>query len=175
MTDAPRILVFTGDGKGKTTAALGMALRAAGHAMRTCVLQFVKHDAAVGEVAATAGSPFIEILQVGQGFLPPAGSAEMAGHRAAAQEGIRQAAEILAAGQYPLVVLDEVCFAVARGLLDEQQVIEAVGRARDGTCVVLTGRDATAGLVALADTVTEMRCVKHAMRSGIPARKGVEW
>ncbi|MGA2066410.1 MAG: cob(I)yrinic acid a,c-diamide adenosyltransferase [Thermoguttaceae bacterium] len=175
MTDAPRILVFTGDGKGKTTAALGMALRAAGHGMRTCVLQFVKHDAAVGEMAASAGVPLIEIVQVGRGFLPPAGGPDTASHRAAAQEGIRKAAEVLAGGQYPLVILDEVCFAVARGLLDERQVIDAVRQARSGTCVVLTGRDATEGLAGLADTVTEMRCVKHALASGIAAQKGVEW
>jgi cob(I)alamin adenosyltransferase len=179
MPDTPRILIFTGDGKGKTTAALGMALRAAGHGMRTCVVQFVKQDSAVGEIAAAATNPSIEMLQVGRGFLPPAGrpkgDSQMAEHRAAAQEGIRRAAEILAAGQYPLVILDEVCFAVARGLLDERQVIDVVGRAPGGTCVVLTGRDASPGLLALADTVTEMRCVKHAMQSGIPAQKGVEW
>jgi cob(I)alamin adenosyltransferase len=170
-----RILVFTGDGKGKTTAALGMALRAAGHGMPSCIIQFVKSDANVGEMAAAVGNPLIEILQVGRGFLPAAEGPEWSEHRAAAEAGLRKAAEILAAGRHPLVVLDEVCFAVARGLLDQQQVIDVVQRAPSATCIVLTGRDATAGLVALADTVTEMRSVKHAMQSGISAQKGVEW
>jgi cob(I)alamin adenosyltransferase len=175
MSNAPRILLFTGDGKGKTTAALGMALRAAGHAMRTAIVQFIKSDSTVGEVAAARGNPMIEILQVGRGFLPTPGSPEIVRHRAAAEEGLRRAAEILAGGQFRLVILDEVCLAVARGLLSQEQVIEAVGRAAPGTCVVLTGRGATDALVALADTVTEMRCVKHGMQSGIAAEKGVEW
>ncbi|MGD0900882.1 MAG: cob(I)yrinic acid a,c-diamide adenosyltransferase [Thermoguttaceae bacterium] len=175
MTNAARILIFTGDGKGKTTAALGMALRAAGHAMRTCIVQFIKADSTVGEMAAARENPMIEILQVGRGFLPPAGSPEMARHRAAAEEGLRKAAEILSGGQFRLVILDEVCLAVARELLSEEQVIDVVGRASPGTCVVLTGRGATDALVALADTVTEMRCIKHGMQSGIAAEKGVEW
>jgi cob(I)alamin adenosyltransferase len=169
-----RILIFTGEGKGKTTAALGMALRAAGHSMRTCLVQFIKSDAAVGELAAVL-SPSMEVVQTGRGFLPPEGDPQMAVHRAAAEEGLRHAAEVLAGRQFSLVILDEICLAVSRGLLDEQAVIDVVRRAGAETCVVLTGRYAGEGLVALADTVTEMRSLKHGFESGIAAQKGVEW
>jgi cob(I)alamin adenosyltransferase len=175
MSRLPRILIFTGEGKGKTTAALGMALRAAGHGMRTCIVQFIKDDASVGEVAAIRDIAAIDIFQTGRGFLPAAGDAEIPVHRAAAEEGLRKVREVLANGQYSLVILDEVCIAIARDLLQEQEVIDVVRTARPETCVVLTGRYASAGLIAIADTVTEMRCVQHAFDKGIGAQKGVEW
>ena len=201
MNNTARILIFTGDGKGKTTAALGMAFRAAGHGLRSCVIQFVKADDTVGEVAAAAGAGLIEIHQTGRGFLPPAGDPRWETHRAAAQNGLRMAAEAVDSGRYRLVVLDEICFAVARGLIDEGQVRDLVAQAHSRqvlpsppaplpqagegssklvaqsspeTCLVLTGRGATPGLVALADTVTEMRCVKHGFQAGWPAQEGVE-
>lgn len=173
LTEKPRVLIFTGDGKGKTTAALGMALRASGHGMRTCVVQFIKSDTSVGEIAATAGS-LIEIHPTGLGFLPPAGNGRLALHRDMAQEGLRRAAEVIASGQYEVVVLDEICLAVARGLIDEHQVEELVVTATPEMCLVLTGRYATPGLIALADTVTEMRPIKHGFESGRPAQMGVE-
>lgn len=175
MNETPRILLFTGEGKGKTTAALGMALRACGHGMPVSVVQFIKADSTTGELAAAACLTGFEIVQSGRGFVPRADKPAFADHRAAAQAGLQQAAERIAGGRFSLVILDEVCGAVARGLLDEHEVIEAVNRAPPHTCVVLTGRDATPGLVALADTVTEMRVVKHAMQDGRPAEKGVEW
>jgi cob(I)alamin adenosyltransferase len=173
MSVRGRILLFTGDGKGKTTAALGMALRARGHAMPVCVVQFVKSDASVGEVAA-ARQCGMEIIQTGLGFLPAANEAHFESHRAAAQDGLRRARKILADHRYAMVILDEVCLAVARGLLEEQQVIETLRQAPPETCLVLTGRNATPGLLALADTVTEMRCVKHALHLGRVAEEGVE-
>jgi cob(I)alamin adenosyltransferase len=174
MSEKPRILLFTGEGKGKTTAALGMALRASGHGMRTCVIQFIKGDASVGEVAAAASTANIEIHQAGLGFLPPADDSRFAAHRAAAQAGLRDAMEAIRSGRFALLVLDEICLAVARGLLDEPQVLELVSETPPQTCLVLTGRYATAGLVARADTVTEMRSVKHGLQAGFAAQKGVE-
>ena len=173
MTDRPRILVFTGDGKGKTTAAVGMAVRAAGHGLASCVLQFVKADASTGEVLAAAKLG-VEIRQLGLGFVPEPTDARFAEHKSAAEAALEQARGVIASGDYPLVVLDEVCFAVAKGLLGEQAVIDAVSAAPPSACVVLTGRGATAGLIDLADTVTEMRCVKHALDAGRRAQKGVE-
>lgn len=174
MSGKARVVVFTGDGKGKTTAALGMAFRAAGHGLRTCVVQFVKSDTSVGEIASAAASPAIEIHPTGLGFLPPREHPDFARHRAAAQTGWTKATEAVDSGRYALVVLDEICLAVARGLVEEGQVAELVARASPRLCLVLTGRSATAGLVALADTVTEMRCVKHGANEGIPAQMGVE-
>ncbi len=173
MNARPRILLFTGDGKGKTTAALGMALRAAGHRMPVCVVQFIKGDVSVGEVAA-ARRAGIEILQTGLGFIPAKGDPGFERHRSAAQAGLQQAREIIASRRFAMVILDEVCLAVARQLLEEQPLIETLRQASPEMCLVLTGRDATPGLIALADTVTEMRCVKHALQAGRTAEQGVE-
>jgi cob(I)alamin adenosyltransferase len=174
MTEKARVLIFTGDGKGKTTAALGMAFRASGHGLKTCIIQFIKSDDSVGEVAAAAQAKDIEFRQTGLGFLPPAGSPALARHRAAAQEGLRQAAEVLAGGRHALVILDEICLAVARGLLEESQVEAVVGQTPPEMCLVLTGRGATPRLIALADTVTDMHCVKHGLSAGRGAQQGVE-
>jgi len=174
MSQGPRILIFTGYGKGKTTAALGMAFRAGGHGMRTCIIQFIKNDSAVGEVAAVAADPNMEIHQVGIGFLPVAGNSCLANHRNAAQEGLRKAAEAIAGRRFALVILDEICLAVSRGLVEEKQVMDLLAKAPPETCVVLTGRGATPRLVAMADTVTEMLCIKHGMYEGRGAEKGVE-
>ncbi len=174
MSQKPRILIFTGDGKGKTTAALGMAFRASGHGLRSNVIQFIKSDTSVGEVAAAAASANIEIHTTGLGFLPPVDDPRFVEHRAAAQTGLRKAAEILARGQFPLVILDEICLAVARGLLEEHEVAELLAQAPPETCLVLTGRYATPALIALADTVTEMRCLKHGLQAGRAAQEGVE-
>jgi cob(I)alamin adenosyltransferase len=174
MSQKPRILIFTGDGKGKTTAALGMAFRASGHGLPSSIIQFIKSDTSVGEIAAAAASTAIEIHTLGLGFLPPADDPRFDGHRAAAQAALRKAAEIVAGGQFPLVVLDEICLAVARGLVEERQVVELVAQAAPETCLVLTGREAPPALIALADTVTEMLCLKHGLKTGRTAQKGVE-
>ena len=174
MSSQARVLVFTGDGKGKTTAALGMALRASGHDMPALVIQFCKANAATGEVAAVRRLGNVEIVQVGLGWVPESSDPAFARHREAAERGLERAAGAIASGRYRLVVLDEVCYAVARGLLTEDRVAEAVRAAKPDSCVVLTGRGATAGLMALADTVTEMKCVKHGLTAGRKAQEGVE-
>jgi len=168
-----RILIFTGDGKGKTTAALGMALRAAGHGMRACVVQFIK-SAGSGEHQAVRGLSGIEILRTGLRFLPPADDPAFARHKEAAGDGLKKTGAAIASGHFDVVVLDEICLAVAEGLLDESRVIETLRQARANQVIVLTGRHATQNLIDLADTVTEMRCLKHALSSGRQAQKGVE-
>lgn len=173
MTSRARILVFTGEGKGKTTAALGMALRARGHGMAVAVVQFIKADPAVGEVQA-AREAGVQVQQAGLGFLPPKDAPRWQQHRDAAERGLKLAGELAQDGTCDLLVLDEICLAAARGLLDEADVVALMQSARPGMVLVLTGRYATAGLIAAADTVTEMRCVKHGMGSGWPAQKGVE-
>ena len=174
MSQTPRILIFTGDGKGKTTAALGMAFRASGHGRRTCVIQFIKSDTSVGEVLAAADSANIEIHPLGLGFLPQADGPSLAQHRDAAQAALRKAHEAVAGRCFGLVVLDEICLAVARGLIRECQVADLLAEASPEMCFVLTGRDASPGLIALADTVTEMRSVKHGLQAGRAAQEGVE-
>jgi len=174
MDDKPRILIFTGDGKGKTTAALGMAFRAGGHGMKSCMIQFIKNDRKVGELAAAAQCQFIEIFPTGLGFVPPADDPRYADHRAAAQRGLAWAAEALAAGRYDLLILDEICLAVAMQLIEESRVVELLSKTPPEMCLVLTGRGATPGLIALADTVTELLPIKHAWEAGRNAEPGVE-
>lgn len=175
MKATKRIILFTGDGKGKTTAALGMVLRASGHGMKSLVIQFVKSDADTGELAACRQISGVEIVQAGRGFVPDRTDPLFQEHRQAAEQGMDLAERALLSGGYDLVILDEICIAVWKGLLDEKRIIDAVLKGGPGTCVVMTGRNATAGLTSLADTVTEMRMVKHGFTEGFEAQKGVEY
>ena len=175
ISDSARILVFTGDGKGKTTAAMGMALRAAGHNMPTRIIQFLKADDSTGELAACKDFPHVHMQQVGKGFVPKPDHPHYPCHRTAAQDGLKMATETLQSGQYLLVILDEICTAIERGLLTEPEVADAARLARPGTVLVLTGRGAPPAIIALADTVTSMQCIKHGMKTGHKAQKGVEF
>lgn len=171
----PRTLIFTGDGKGKTTAALGMALRAAGHGQRVLVVQFLKSNTATGELRGAAALPQITILPMGRGFVPDKDHPEFARHRQAAREALEFARGAVISGGYELIVLDEVCGAIARGLIDEAAVVGLMECPERTACLVLTGRAASAELITHADTVTEMRCVRHGLQQGIKAQKGVEF
>jgi cob(I)alamin adenosyltransferase len=175
MEKEGRIILITGDGKGKTTAALGMALRGAGHGKKTIMIQFVKSDRMTGEIAGAAYLPGFEIVPAGCGFIPERTAPEFECHREAAGKALKLAAEAMASGTYDMVILDEVAYATARGLLDEEQVLNAIRRAGPGTNVVMTGRGAPRGLIDIADTVSEIRAVKHAFQTGRPARRGIEY
>lgn len=170
-----RVLIFTGDGKGKTTAALGMALRAHGHGIPVAIVQFVKSDVKTGEFAALSRLPGVEIFVTGLGFVPPKTDPRFAEHRSAAEEGGRIAWEAACSGRYGLVVLDEGCYAVSRELIAETFVLRLIREAAPGVTIVLTGRGATQGLMDAADTVSEIRCVKHGFDAGHSARMGVEY
>jgi cob(I)alamin adenosyltransferase len=175
MDEKGRILIFTGDGKGKTTAALGMALRAYGHGIPIALVQFVKSDTATGEFNALGRMAGIEIRVAGLGFVPPETDPGFAAHRRAAGEGLGIAGEQASSGRYGLVILDEICYAVARHLLEEEAVLGLIREAAPGVTLVLTGRGATEGLIAAADTVSEIRAVKHGFDAGRKAQKGVEY
>jgi len=170
-----RLLLFTGDGKGKTTAALGMALRASGHGMRVKIIQFIKDVPAIGEVAAVKHLPGVELIQTGMGFVPAEDSNEFPRHREAAERGLLLAEEAIRSGQYGLIVLDEICNAITLNLLSEERVVAVIQQSGPGQIIVLTGRGASKSLIALADTVTIITCFKHAMTEGRPAQKGVEY
>lgn len=170
-----RLLLFTGDGKGKTTAALGMALRASGHGMRVRIIQFIKADSATGEVAAVKHLPGVELIQTGLGFVPPEDSHAFPDHREAAQRGLLLAEDATRSGGDDLIILDEICNAIALHLLSEERVVAVLRLAGPRQTIVLTGRDAPESLVELADTVTVMQERKHGLRSGRPAQRGVEY
>jgi len=169
-----RLLIFTGDGKGKTTASLGMAMRALGHGMRVKIIQFIKADDSTGEVAFAQRVQRLEIVQTGLGFVPKKGHKNFEKHVVAALKGIELAREVLVSADYSMVVLDEICSTVQLGLLEEQAVLDLISHAENSKIVVLTGRNATSGLIAIADTVTEMRCIKHGYETGKKAQPGVE-
>ena len=170
-----RILVFTGEGKGKTTAAMGMVLRAAGHGMRTRILQFLKAADKTGELSACKAFPHVEIQQVGKGFVPRPAHPQFPCHKAAAEHGLTLATEAVQSGQYELIVLDEICTAVQLQLLTETDVIDLLKRAAPNLIIAITGRGATPAILEQADTATEMRCIKHGMDTGHKAQKGCEY
>lgn len=170
-----RILIFTGDGKGKTTAALGAVLRAAGHGWRCLIVQFLKNDRRTGELAACKLLPEVEIMQSGRGFVPHVDNPHFADHREAAREALDFAEQAAGSGRYQLIVLDEICGALAKGLIDEARVLEMLQRSSSPHCIILTGRNASPRLMEIADTVTEMRCVRHALERRVGAQQGVEY
>jgi len=173
------VIIFTGNGKGKTTAAMGLALRAAGNRMRVRVIQFIKGTWKTGELeAAKALAPYFEIHRAGRGFtierlrdprIP------MEDHVAAAQAGIAEARETITSGEFAVVVLDEILGAIKADLVRLEQVIELIESKPPALHLILTGRDAPAALVERADLVTEMRLIKHPYEQGIIAQRGVEF
>ncbi len=170
-----RTLIFTGEGKGKTTAAFGMVLRATGHQQNVLVVQFLKSNASSGELLACAHLPGVEVVQIGLGFVPPPEHATFARHGEEARKALAFACQAMDSRKYDLVVLDEICGAIARGLIDEDDVIQLLDAPGRTACLVLTGRHASPRLIEHADTVTEMACIRHGYAQGITAQEGVEF
>lgn len=170
-----RTLIFTGEGKGKTTAALGMAVRAVGHGEKVFFLQFIKSDGQTGEANFLRGVSGIAWELGGEGFVPSPASPEYEKHREAAATSLVRAREAIKSGEFSLVVLDEILIAVSKRLIMEEEVLGLLQDEKRCCHIVLTGRGAAERLVQVADTVTEMRCLKHAYDEGIPAMRGVEF
>jgi cob(I)alamin adenosyltransferase len=167
-----QIQVYTGDGKGKTTAALGLAVRAAGHGLRTYVGQFMKGQR-YGELEALRGHPLITIEQYG-GTRCIRREDVTADDVARAHRGLERALEAMTSGRYAIVVLDEVNVAMWFGLLSTEEVLAFVDRRPNQVELVLTGRHAVPEVIEKANLVTDMREVKHYYRDGLPARDGIE-
>jgi cob(I)alamin adenosyltransferase len=167
------VLVNTGDGKGKTTAALGTAFRAAGRGWRVCVIQFMKDERwKTGEQEA-ARKLGIEWWTLGDGFTWD--SKDMDETEAKARAAWRAAAGVIAGGEFRLVVLDEITYPVSWGWIEEAAVVAAIRARPPHVNVILTGRDATQGLIELGDTVSEVVKRKHAFDSGVAALKGIDF
>jgi len=167
------VLVNTGDGKGKSTAAFGVVVRALARGWRVCVVQFVKSEKwKVGEEAVLRQLG-VEWLKGGDGFTWESPDLHESRGRAAAAWALAAAA--LAGGEHQLVVLDEVTYPITYGWLDVGEVVAAIRDRSPTTNVVVTGRNAAPQLVELADTVTEMREIKHAYRQGITALRGIDY
>jgi cob(I)alamin adenosyltransferase len=167
------VLVNTGDGKGKSTAAFGTLMRAVARDWTVCVVQFMKSGKwRVGE-EAVARNLGVDWWTLGDGFTWE--SDDLDRSAAIAQEAWKTAREALLAGGYRLVVLDEVTYPVNYGWLDGEEVWRTIRDRAPITNVVCTGRNAPPELVDLADTVTEMRKVKHAYETGVRARRGIDF
>jgi cob(I)alamin adenosyltransferase len=168
------IQVYTGNGKGKTTAALGLALRAVGREMRVCMIQFMKGGGPYGEqLAAEKLAPFLTILQTGRDdwcrkSVPSPDDIRLA------REALTLAKEKLTGNRYELVILDEINNAVHYGLVPVDDVLQLIALKPETVELVLTGRNADARIIDAADLVTEMREIKHYYKKGIPARLGIE-
>jgi cob(I)alamin adenosyltransferase len=174
--DRGLVLVFTGNGKGKTTAALGTALRAIGYGHRVAIIQFIKGTWRYGEMDALERIPEIELHRSGAGFYKIMGdNLPDEVHRQAARDGLELAREKLRSGRYRLVILDEINNAVHTGLLDVRDVLGLIDDKPDGVDLILTGRDAAPEVQERADLVTEMREIKHPFQKGILARKGIDY
>ena len=178
MTDSRRglILINTGPGKGKTTAAMGTALRAVGNGMRVLMLQFLKGSWHYGELDAVQafGSSFT-LTQMGRGFVKVGGAETDPEDVRLVEECWTEARQAIYSGEWDMVVLDEINYAIGYGMLDPVVVAEALRNRPEMVHVILTGRNAHPLLVELADTVTEMREVKHAYQKGILAQRGIEY
>lgn len=167
------LIVNTGHGKGKTTAALGLLLRAAGRDMRVGMFQFIKSaETRYGEHVA-AERLGVEIVPLGDGFTWLTENIDQ--DRALAERGWARVRAALEGGEYDVLILDEMTYCFRFGWLDVDEVVAAIRARPQGTHVVVTGRDAPQALVDAADLVTEMRLVKHPYREqGIPAQPGIE-
>jgi cob(I)alamin adenosyltransferase len=170
------ILVFTGHGKGKTTAALGTALRAIGYGHRVAIIQFIKGTWRYGEMDALERLPEIELHRSGAGFYKIMGDTlpeEV--HRKAARDGLELARDKLRSGNFQLVILDEINNAVRAGLLSVEDVLGLIDDKPPSVDLILTGRDAAPEVQERADLVTEMREIKHPFQKGILAKKGIDY
>ncbi len=167
-----QIHIYTGDGKGKTTAALGLTLRAAGAGFRILFVQFLKKGEFSEHRALRLLGDSVEVLQFGSGRFVRGRPDESDCRRA--EEGLATTAALLGTGRFDMVVLDEINVAVSMGMLGEKDVLEFLDKCPRGVEVVLTGRNASAGLVERADLVTECRMIKHYYQKGIKARTGIE-
>lgn len=168
------ILVHTGNGKGKTTAALGLALRAAGRELMVCMIQFMKGGGPYGEhLAAPRLAPYLTIIQTGREGWVNRENPDPEDKRLA-RDALQMAGEAVAGGRYDLVILDEINGAVSFGLLSVEEVLALIGTKPATVELVLTGRNADQRIIEAADLVTEMREVKHYYKTGVPARVGIE-
>lgn len=165
------IIVHTGDGKGKTTAALGLAIRAFGAGLKILILQFIKGRKRSGELTALEILG-VEVKQLGLGFITKENFAEQ---KKSARAALELAQKEILSGAWDLIILDEINYAVKFGLLDAEEILELINIRPPQMHLVFTGRDALPELIDKADLVTEMKLIKHPFQKGIAAQAGIEF
>jgi cob(I)alamin adenosyltransferase len=178
MQDVRRglIIVNTGPGKGKTTAAMGTALRAVGQGMRVLMLQFLKGSWHYGELDAVHafGDKFV-MKQMGRGFVKVGAEKPDPEDVRMVEQAWAEGETAIQSGAWDLIILDEINYAITYGMLDPIKVAEQLRKKPEMVHVILTGRNAHPAIIELADTVTEMRQVKHAYEKGVLAQRGIEY
>lgn len=175
--DRGLVIVYTGKGKGKTTAALGIVLRAVGHGYRVGMIQFIKGEWYYGELTSSKRlEPEFEMIAAGKGFVGIIDDDHpVEDHQQAARQALAIAREKLVSGAYDVLILDEINYAVKLNLLSEKDILDLISARPQKTTLVLTGNYAPESVVQAADLVTEMREIKHPYQSGIKAKKGIDF
>jgi cob(I)alamin adenosyltransferase len=170
-----RILVVTGSGKGKTTAALGLALRAIGQGMIVVMIQFVKMDRSGEHSLPTCLEPWLTIIPAGAGFVHAHSQRDLDHHRMKANQAMELAKRSMGAGHCQMLILDEIFVALHLDLVQLPELVTMIQQKPPALHLVLTGRDAPYEILELADTVSEIQDIKHPFRNGAPAQKGIEF
>ncbi|MEL6187187.1 MAG: cob(I)yrinic acid a,c-diamide adenosyltransferase [Myxococcota bacterium] len=167
------VVVNTGDGKGKSSSAFGVAVRAIGHGQRVAIVQFIKGTWKTGEGQFFDRFPEVTRIVSGDGFTWETQDRDQ--DIASAERGFEAARNLIAAGEHDVVILDEINVAAKHGYLKPEAIAEVLRAKPEHVSIIVTGRGAHPAVIEAADTVTEMRLVKHAYQAGIRARKGVEF
>jgi cob(I)alamin adenosyltransferase len=171
------VIVVTGHGKGKTTSALGIALRASGYGMKVCIVEFLKGNMYSGEIDGVKKlSPNVELYLTGKGFYEIRGDQfTPKEHRESAQKGLELAKKKMLSGEFDILILDEINNAVNLKLVDLSQILELIKNKPPFLHLIMTGRDAHPEVIKRADTVTEMKEIKHSFGQGIEPQKGIDY
>jgi len=168
------IIVYTGNGKGKTTAALGLAFRTIGHRWKVCMIQFIKSKTNCGEHKIKKYLDKLYTFHVlGKGFI--LNEEDVNSNQNAARNAWNKAKQIISSNEYKLVILDELTYLISYNLIDEKEIIDFLINKPENMHIIVTGRIAPASLIDKADIVTEMREIKHYFNQGFAAQKGIEW
>ena len=177
MAEDGLVIVYTGGGKGKTTAALGMALRAVGYGHKVCMIQFIKGSWHYGEMDSSKKlAPEFELVAIGKGFVGILDdTSPKEDHEKYAEEAIKVCKDKILSEKYDLIILDEINYAVNLSLINIKNVVDLIKLKPKKLDLVLTGNHAKEEILKLADLVTEMKEIKHPFQSGIKAKKGIDF
>jgi cob(I)alamin adenosyltransferase len=167
------LIVYTGNGKGKTTAALGLAMRAMGRGQQVGMVQFLKGKWQTGERLMAKSLPLLNLFVMGEGFTWE--SDDLSRDQKAAQRAWQRVCDLLADPEHPIVICDEISYAINYGFLDEADVLEVISSRPAGKHLVLTGRHIPESLIAMADLVTDMTSVKHPFDQGRRAEPAIDY
>ncbi|HEY9405878.1 MAG TPA: cob(I)yrinic acid a,c-diamide adenosyltransferase [Nitrososphaera sp.] len=177
MQETGLVIVYTGKGKGKTTAALGIVLRAVGHGYKVGMIQFIKGEWYYGELTSSRRlEPEFELIAAGRGFVGIIDDDHpIEDHQKAAKDAIEVAKQKIGSGNYDVMILDEINYAAKLNLISQQDILDVIASRPEKTSLVLTGNYVPEAIMAAADLVTEMREIKHPFQRGVKAKKGIDF